>query len=439
MRLRFAMLASVLAAFAALAAPSLAGATQSNRLTITTTPNTIIAGQSVLIYGRLTGPHAGGQTIDLYRKLATSDTWQFAGVGATDSSGYYEFTRAEHVVFTNRSWYVAVPKLNVQSPQVNEWVSATMTFATNPPAVIAGQAVTATTGQLVTFTGHVSPSGYHVGEQVLLQDETGLAGDQWTTLKTGTLNASSNFNISYRFRVAGARDLRVLLPGDVANTASTTNPITVAVQQSQNRAFTIDSTAPVITDGQAATIMGSLYGATPSPAVAELNVPVTLWARQVGANRFQPVAHGTTGTTGVYSFAVTPQHSTVYFVSTTFSPPALRRSAVLFEVVRPLVGLTPSTLTATVGHPVVLGGTVGPDDAGHLIQLEILGKDGAFHVISVAFVTPASAYQFQWTPGYPGSYTLRTTVPGDRINATGSSTPVTITASLPPVAALPSS
>jgi hypothetical protein len=431
MRLRFAMLAPALAAFAALAAPSLAGAAQSSRLTINTLPNTIIAGKPVLIYGRLTGTHAAGQPVDLYRKLSTSNTWQLAGVGATNSEGYYEFVRDAHVVFTNRSWYAVAPKVGVQSPPVHEWVSSTMTFAESTS--------NATTGQAVTFIGHVSPSGYHVGEQVLLQSEVGASGDQWLTVKTGVLNASSDFNISVRFRVPGARDMRVLLPGDIANIAGVTDPLTMTVQQTENPAFTINTSAPVLVDGQSATISGSLYTPGMTPAPEELNVPVTLWARQIGANRFQPVDQGTTGSTGTYSFDVTPQHSTVYRVSTTFSPPALRRTAVLLEAVRDAVSLTPSTLDAQVGVPVTLTGTVAPDAAGHLVQLEQLGTDGSFHVISVAFISPTSAYQFKWTPGYPGTYVVRSTVPGDRRNASGSSTPVNISVALPPVAALPTS
>ena len=58
MRLRFTVLATVLAALASLAVPAAAGAApQHNRgLTIHAVPHSIIAGEAVLIYGRLEGP-----------------------------------------------------------------------------------------------------------------------------------------------------------------------------------------------------------------------------------------------------------------------------------------------------------------------------------------------------------------------------------------------
>jgi hypothetical protein len=307
---------------------------------------------------------------------------------------------------------------------------------------LTASATNVDTNQVVVFAGHVFPPVYHVGQRVVLQEQEGATGDSWHTLKSGIIDAGSNYVISHRFRTPEEYDLRVLLPGDAYNIASQSAPLTVTVQQKERSAFTILTSAPVIVDSQSATISGILYApptsATASP-VPDPDVRVTLWARSAGTRRFEPIAHGTTESDGSYTFAVTPQQNTAYQVSTTFAPPRLRRTAVLWEAVRSLVSISPSTITALVGQRVTLTGTVTPDEAGHLIYLQRLGKDGNFHTVAVAFVNAASAYEFKWTPGTAGSFMLRAVVPGDRLNATGTSTPVTVTAALPAVPLLPTS
>ena len=71
MRLRFALLGSLLAVLVAVVAPNIASAApQHNRgLTINATPNPIIAGEGVLIYGQLRGGNVAGQTIKLYHRV----------------------------------------------------------------------------------------------------------------------------------------------------------------------------------------------------------------------------------------------------------------------------------------------------------------------------------------------------------------------------------
>ena len=71
MRLRIAVLACALSALVAALGPSAASAApHHNRgLTLRAVPRNIIAGEAVLIYGRLTGPNAGGQTVRLYHRI----------------------------------------------------------------------------------------------------------------------------------------------------------------------------------------------------------------------------------------------------------------------------------------------------------------------------------------------------------------------------------
>jgi hypothetical protein len=432
MRPRFALLAAALATSAALALAGTGAAAPVNRLSINTTPNPIIAGDGVLIYGHLSGPGAAHQLIILYRRPAPFGPTQVAGRTHTDSAGYYAFTHAENVVATNRVWFTVAPALGVRSRSVRERVAALISLAPSGAST--------DTSHPVVFTGHVFPYGFHVGERISLQALVGGTGDDWRTLKTGVIDAGSNFSISYRFRVPGDFDVRAVLHGDSRNAAGESDAVTVTVQQTENLAFTINTTAPVIVDGQSATLSGVLYAppaSSGSAPVPDPNVPVTLWARAIGASKSRPVDHSMTGADGSYSFTVAPAQDTVYRVATTFRPPPIQHTATVYEAVRDLVSMSASATTTAVGQPIRLSGTVTPDKAGHLIYLERFGKDGDFHTVAIAFVTAASAYQFEWRPGTQGSFTLRATVPGDRVNATGSSAPVTLTATLAPVPTLP--
>ena len=435
MRLRFAVLASVLTAFVAVAAPGLANAAprHNHGLTINATPNPIITGDGVLIYGQLNGGSRAGQTIYLYHRVNPSPFFTLIGTTRTDSLGFYDFTRAEGVVQTNRSWFVRAPFLlgNIHSRTVHERVASSLTLS-------AGSTTTDTNTPVV-FTGAVAPVGFHVGDEVALQEQIGATGDDWHTIGHGLVDSSSDYSISHRFRVPNDYNLRVLLPADVRNIAGVSDAVTVSVQQAQDPTFTINTSAPIINDGDTATISGvlSLPGpTTSSPLVADPNVNVTLWGRQAG-QPFAVLQHMTTDMNGNYTFTVMPGANTVYQVRTTFAPPKIRHSAVLFEGVRDVVTLTPSSTTATVGQLVTFTGTVTPDKAGHVVELQRLGKDGDFHTVALRLINFSSAYRFAWRFGNTGAFTFRTLVPSDPLNAAGVSSPVTITVTLPPLALLP--
>lgn len=433
MRLRFAVLASALSAIAAVSAPATANAVPIRVpvLTIHASPQSIVAGNSVLIYGQLRGVRRAHRTVVLYQRVNPSTSYAFVASTTTDPLGYYEFARPVNSVLTNRTWRVRAA--GIYSRGVREFVAAAVSLAST--------ATNTTTNHAVVFYGHVDPVGFHTGETVALQVQEGSSGDDWRTIKTGLLDASSNYAITYRFVVPGERDLRVLFRGDEFNVGAPSDTLTVTVQQAENPTFTISSTAPVITAGQSADITGNLYlpAATASPTlVPDPGVTVTLWSHQSG-QPFAPVSHTNTASNGSYSFTVAPQSNTVYKVTTTFPPPPIRSTAVLYEGVRDFVTLAPSTSAPTVGQRVTFTGTVTPDRAGHVIYLQLLGTDGDFHLFRIGVINSASAYQFAWTPGSPGTYVFRTVVPGDSSNVTGDSPQVTVTVGLPPVTALPTS
>ena len=415
MRPRFAVLAIVVTTLLASAVPSVVSAApRHNRgLTINAIPNPIDAGEGVLIYGYLHVAPVGGQTIVLYHHLAGIPGYTRVGRTTTDSRGFYEFTRAEEVVMTNRSWFVREAGIRqIHSRTVFERVSALVS--------VAASTTTADTGQPVTCTGSVTPS--HAFERVVLQEQT--ASGDWRDLRGGRLDGGSNYSIVYRWRFPGDHTVRVLVPSDIRNIAGASDQATVTVQQKQVAGFTILSSDQLISYGQAVTIGGNLDQPS-SVSTPEPSTPVTLWARNAYQSEFTPIADTTTGSDGSYSFAPqTPTYNTVYQVRTTLAPH--RHSGVLFEGVQDVLTLTPSSTTSQVGGQVTFTGTVLPDKAGHVIYLQRLGADGDWHNEEFRIVTNGSTFQFGWTFGKPGTYQFRARITGDRGNVGGASAPVAI-------------
>jgi hypothetical protein len=426
MRPRFAVLGAVMCALLVAALPGVASAApKHNRgLTINATPNPIQAGEGVLIYGQLNNPPVAGQKISLYHHINGSHQgFSLVGVAKTDDHGFYEFTRVEGVVLTNRSWFAreaGVPR--VHSRTVHERVSALVS--------LAASATSAQTRQPITFTGHVTPN--HAGEVVLLQEQKGNS-DDWRTIKLGRLGPGSNFSIQYAWRVPGAHVIRAVLPRDVRNIRGESDPVTVTIQQAEIADFTINSSSPIIDFGGSVTISGTLFmrgTTTPEPSTA-----VTLYGRTPPQSNFIALSAGTTDGGGNYSFTQSPPRNTIYVVRTTLPP--RRHSAPLFEGVRDLVTLTPSSTTSTVGGHVTFTGAVTPDKSGHVIYLQKLEADGDWHNVEVRVVRSDASFQFGWTFGSPGTKTFRARIPSGASNLGGASAPVAITVTLPPVTALP--
>jgi len=402
-------------------------------LTIAATPDPIIAGDAVLIYGQLNTKNPGGQTIVLYHRINPRRVFTVISTTTTKADGFYEFNRPTKpvtdlsVVMSNRSWFVTAPGLpgNIHSRTAHEHVAATVTLAT-PAAPTAGYL----TGQPVTFTGSVAPD--HAGDRVLLQQQVGIAGDSWKTIKGGRLDSASQFTITHRFKIPGDHAVRVLFRRDARNIAAASDPITVIVQQKERPDFTINTSAPIVDEGTQATISGALNMAgTTTPASSAM---VTLFG-QVAGQAYEAVGTTLTGTDGSYSFAVSPVHNEEYQVRTTFAP--ARASTRLFEGVRDVLSINASSLSSAVGQSVTFTGSVSPDKAGHAIELQRLGADGRYHIVSIGFVNVSSAYKLDWTFGSAGTKTFRVYIPGGPDNVAGVSTPVAISVTLPAVMSLP--
>lgn len=413
MRLRFAVLASLLTALLALSPSAATAAPRHNHgLTIAVAPTHILAGDGVVIYGQLKGSAAADQTIRLYHRVSPFGGYSLVGTTTTDAHGAYEFTRQEGVVLTNRSWFVRGP---------DQSHSRTVRVAVEALISLTADQLSPDTLHKVVLTGHVFPA--HPFQRVLLQER--VAGDDWHTVAGGVTGAGSSYRIVYRWRLAGERDVRVVLPADWRNTRSSSDPITLTVQQAENPSLTLLSSSPVIEFGRTVTLSGVLD--KPGTSTADGGVPVTLMARPVGASGFTAVANTVTGTDGAYRFAPqSPATNTYYAVRVTLSPK--RRSAVMFQGVKDVVSATASSSNSPVGGQVTFSGTVLPGHgADQVVYLQRLGKDGDWHTIKVGFTNAASAYSITWTLGHAGTDVFRARVLGDRLNLGDASPRMTVT------------
>lgn len=408
MRTRSAVLAVVLGALVALGAPVLASAAphRNRGLTVNSTPNPINAGQGVFIYGQLQGTGDAGQAIRLYHRIAPASRFSLIGITKTNQYGFYEFTRQEGIVMTNRSWFVRGPNAT-HSLTIHERVAALVTLTSNAQSTV--------TGRRVIFSGQVTPR--HPVERVLLQQQTAAGGNTWRTIASTFTNRNSRFTLAHTWARPGTHTLRAYFAGDPRNVAAGSDSVTVIVQQRERPAFTLTTSRPIIPEGTSATLTGTLD--RPGTSTAEAGVPVTLYGVSP-AGHATKVATTTTGSDGSYSFTVTPTHNTVYRATTRHPG---RSSAPVHQGVQDVVTISSSSGTSTVGGSVVLSGTVAPLKAGHTIFLQRLGNDGAWHDVASTAVTGASTYRFTYRFGQDGKAMLRARIFGGPWNV-GAASPV---------------
>jgi hypothetical protein len=443
MRLR--KLASALSAIAAVASIAPAGALAHKhsspngrcRIDINVVPNVITAGDPVVIFGRLVCANPAReahQTVRLFHNLrGVGGGFTYIQSTSTDGSGFYDFTRADGVVNTNRRFFVR--SQGAQSAKKALKVAAAVTLS--GPA--EGTQIYTGRPNAVTFTGTVSPAD--VGARVILQRQNALTGNEWHAIDRGFVGAGGSFTIMHTFRVPGDADIRVLVRSQGRNIPSASAPLSYEISQTQNQALTINSSADPIQYGQTVTIGGVLAGA--------VNHPVTLYARTAG-QRFGPVSQVNTDAQGNYSFpAQTPLNSTFYrvlstglacskevnYVKACKSPTV--KSAVLYEGVKSVLTATASPTTVQAGAPVTFSGAVAPDHTGDVIYLERLNASGSgYHVIQVATIEAGSVYSIEHRFYDPGIKTVRIHVPGGPQNGSAVSQPFDITVTPVPAASL---
>jgi len=385
-------------------------------------PRQIVAGDPVVVFGRLrcaNPTNAAGQEVKLFHHLtgAPGSGYNYVQRTTTEANGFYEFSRADGVVETNRSWYVSARGARSAAKQIR--VAAQVSLS--GPA--EGQLQTGFANR-VTFTGTVSPAD--VGARVILQRQNALTGNQWRRIDAGVVEAGGAtrgvFTITHTFIVPGDANIRVLVRSQGRNVPSTSEVLAYTVSQTQNAELSIQASADPIAYGEAVTISGKLANGA--------NQPVTLLARTVHQQGFARVAQVDTNATGEYSFpAQSPLNSTFYKVQAAAGrlcgatvsavvpgqpcrAPGLS-SAVLYEGVRDVLTAQASPTTIGAGQSVTFSGTVSPDQTGHAIYLERQNANGGgFHVIQVSYVEAGSTYSLVHRLYDPGTRVLRVYIPG---------------------------
>ncbi|HEX2704040.1 MAG TPA: hypothetical protein VHM72_11500, partial [Solirubrobacteraceae bacterium] len=278
------------------------------RVTIHAQPNPIVAGEPVVIFGRLLGRNDQNRLVVLYHRAAGSPLG-FVPVQTTetDVNGAYEFSRADGRVDTSREWYVA--SAGAVSRVVNERVASVVTLSVTGPdnqAEPDGSVLYTGKGYVYTFAGNDEPGV--PGARVLVQRQAASGGlNDWVTIGRGTLDSSGDFSIAHSFVIpsssGGDANVRVLVPADGTNIASPSQSFSYEIEQTQNAALTILPSSYAIEEGSKDTING-----VDAAGAGQL---LTLYAH-VAHERFQPIATTISGVGGTYSFPVNPVYSTYY-------------------------------------------------------------------------------------------------------------------------------
>lgn len=373
------------------------------RLTIGLLPNPLVAGDPLLIFGRLSGPGAAGRTVTLWRELAGATRFSMVGQTATGPGGYYAITRADGVVTTDRAFYVRVDA--ARSRTAHPRVAARV--------VLTEPAQAATAGQPVVLTGRVIPAD--VGQGVVLQRQVGRNGDDWRTLTAATVGAGGTFMLTTSFAAAQPVTLRALVGADADTLRGVSSPVGLIVQQSQSAGLTLAPSADPLDAGQPLMLSGMLASPPPGGGI------VTLLGRTAGGD-FSPLGQTRTDADGNFSFRQLPVADTVYRVARAGG----ERSADVVVGVRDVVTLTAAQPRAALGQTVALSGTVAPDHSGHTVDLQLLGDDGGYHTVTQTRVSPGSLFSFRLQLTDPGAKTYRALLAGGPENETGVSPSVSV-------------
>jgi hypothetical protein len=411
--MRFKYLSSAAVAAAALtslagsglaAAPALAA--PAKHITINAQPNPIVSGDPVVIFGQLTGAKASDALIKLFHRIAGAPVFSLVGTTHASSTGTYEFSRADGVVTTNRSWYVRAN--GVASKIVNERVQALVTLG--GPA--DGSTLLTGPAHPYTFSGTVSPA--KVGALVELQRQEASGGNSWHTIQTTRVAGGGAYSLVHHFSVPGDASIRTLVAANAKNAVSASSPLDYQIEQAENPALTITAATNPLPVSSTETISGALQ--------AGAGQLITLLASTDNKGYVQ-VATATGDASGNYTFTQAPINSTFYKAQG-----GGRSSAVLFVGVKDGLTGTVSATSVTAGESVSFTGTVTPNKTGHVIYLQRQNASGSgFHTIVVSTVGANSTYSISRTLYDAGTKVLRVLIPGGPDNQGAATAPVTIT------------
>jgi hypothetical protein len=378
-----------------------------HNVSINVSENPAVAGDSLVIWGRLTGPNNANRTVTLWHRINPRPRFTVVQQTTTDSNGFYAFFRQQGIVNSNRNWYVK--SVGARSRTLHEKVFSLVTLS--GPA--DGSNLLTGPAHKVTFDGTVSP--FAVGDRVILQRQNSDgAGNAWNQIDRTRVRPGGTFTFAHTFRVPGDANIRVLVRGTHRNLPSVSNVLSYEISQAQNPALTIGASADPINVGQTVTLTGTLQGGS--------TTPVQLFAKTRNGT-FQQVAATLTDPSGNYTFTQAPVNNTLYQVHG-----GGKLSAQLFEGVKDVLTANVSSTNVSSGDPVTFSGTVSPDKAGHVIYLQRQNESGnGFHTVQVGRVGTGSVYSITRRLFAPGTKVFRVFIPGGPLNQGAASQPFTIT------------
>jgi len=393
-------------------------------------PRLVQDGETALVFGQINcvpGSVAASQTVSLFERVAGSAPSSTPAATATsDTAGRFQLTTPP----LEKNTFVYVVANGVRSVRRLVKVSPKVTISGPPDGSVLytgrGPVIGSHCSVLsnrVTFSGAVSPT--LAGDEVVLQRENAISGENWHRIGIGFVSSTGTYSIPHTFAVPGAADIRVVVRRTKVSAPGVSESLSYVILQAQNPNLTIESSKDPIKFGEPVTISG-VDKAGPG-------ISLTLFARTAASKKLSPVATTTTTTGGAYSFpAQTPLVNTSYKVTAAGTGPARAlNSAALFEGVKFFLTATPSAESVLQGQTVTFAGTVSPAVAGHPIYLQKQNPSGiGFHVIEAGTVGPTGAYSLAYAPFVTGARVYRVRIPGDPAHEGAGSQTITVTTTL---------
>ncbi len=181
------------------------------KVTIKASPNPSVAGQTLVLSGRVRGRSIGGAAITLWQELPWQRHFHRIARTRVDAVGVYQFNKRTNV---NARLYVSSARR--RSRTVHQQVRSVVTLTVSNP--------TPDTGAASLFSGQVTPR--HGGEHVQIQQRV---GNRWVQVARPKLGPDSTFRYSHVFTTGGARAYRAVFTGDAENAGAASTPVLINV------------------------------------------------------------------------------------------------------------------------------------------------------------------------------------------------------------------
>jgi hypothetical protein len=443
--MRSKKMAAALAAVAGLVVlvPAGAGARRAHasasgcHIRLESAPRLVQAGETALLFGQLKcvpGGAASGVTVSYFERVAGGAAAPI-GTSSSDSLGRFQLTTP--ALEKNTLFYVTIggtrsahrtirvsPKVTISGPP-----DGSIIYTRRGP-ILHANGLTFLPSR-VTFSGQVSP--VLAGDEVVLQRQNSIRGEQWFSIGHGTVGPTGAYSISHAFVVPGPSEIRVVARRTHVTAPGASESISYEIVQAQNPNLTIFSSKNPLGYGEPVTISGEDKAGT--------GVKLALFARTAVTKSYKEVATTTTTSGGAYSFPVQmPLQNTTYKVVAAGTGPArVRNSAALFEGVKYLLTAAASAESVPQGSPITFAGALTPAAAGHVVYLQVQNPSGiGFHIVDIGVVGETGAYSISYVPFVKGTKSFRVRVPGDPANEGAASKLFSVTVTEAPASALKS-